>query len=151
MRAGDTVKHGPTGETWTVAYADHDTGHMSWQGWPEGKAKISDCTVTKACTGEEHIAVLLAWSTSKRKDDLRRRNCERQLRELEEIAGEPFSLRDPVWLAGELERSARTCDRLREQMCNMEKQIKRVLHERHLMNNAHYKMTFQKPAHSLKE
>lgn len=24
MRCGDTVKHGPTGETWTVAYADGD-------------------------------------------------------------------------------------------------------------------------------
>ena len=32
---GDTVKHGPTGETWVVAYVQGD--RLAWCGWPEGE------------------------------------------------------------------------------------------------------------------
>ena len=54
FRAGDHILHGPTGETWVVAYADPDTGYMSWCGWPSGEAKISDCMLVKAATDAEH-------------------------------------------------------------------------------------------------
>lgn len=52
MRAGDKVHHTPTGEDWIVAYVDGE--HMAWCGWPEGEAKVADCTVTEACTDAEH-------------------------------------------------------------------------------------------------
>ncbi len=40
IRCGDTVRHEPSGESWLVAYADYDTGEMSWCGFPEGTARI---------------------------------------------------------------------------------------------------------------
>lgn len=54
FRTGDSVHHGPTGETWVVAYADPSTGFMSWLGYPEGRAAIADCTLTKRATDEDH-------------------------------------------------------------------------------------------------
>ena len=66
MRAGDRVKHGPTGETWIVAYVDGD--YMAWCGWPEGEAKVSDCTLTETCSDDEHRKRLeeIAKSSGKR-------------------------------------------------------------------------------------
>lgn len=52
MRCGDKVKHGPTGETWVVAYVDGE--YLAWCGWPEGEARVSDCTLVEACSDEEH-------------------------------------------------------------------------------------------------
>lgn len=47
---GDTVKHGPTGETWVVAYVQGD--RLAWCGWPPGEAQLSDCLlVQKAAPG----------------------------------------------------------------------------------------------------
>lgn len=60
MRAGDTVKHGPTGETWVVAYVRGE--HMAWSGWPEGEARTEDCEVVEACDDEEHEAALRLWA-----------------------------------------------------------------------------------------
>lgn len=54
FRTGDSVLHGPTGETWVVAWADPATGYMSWLGWPEGEAKISDCTLDEAAIDADH-------------------------------------------------------------------------------------------------
>lgn len=54
IRTGDAVKHGPTGETWTVAWADYDRGEVAWVGWPDGYAKLSDVTLTERCTDEKH-------------------------------------------------------------------------------------------------
>ena len=56
MRTGDTVKHVPTGETWTVAFVEGDS--LAWCGWPAGLAKISDCVLVKACGDEESVALL---------------------------------------------------------------------------------------------
>ncbi len=52
MRLGDTVKHGPSGETWIVAYADEK--EVMPIGWPETIAQRSDCTLIKACDDVEH-------------------------------------------------------------------------------------------------
>jgi len=52
MRTGDTVKHIPTGELWTVAWADER--ELMPCGWPEGFAKVSDCELVEACSDEEH-------------------------------------------------------------------------------------------------
>lgn len=66
MRAGDHVLHGPSGETWVVAYVDGD--YIAWCGWPAGEAKVSDCTLVKPCSDEEHLELLhkLAKSDGKR-------------------------------------------------------------------------------------
>jgi hypothetical protein len=66
MRCGDHVRHAPTGETWVVAYVDGE--HLAWCGWPEGEAKVSDCTLIKRCSDEEHVTLLreVARSDGKR-------------------------------------------------------------------------------------
>lgn len=58
IRCGDSVKHGPTGETWLVAYVDGD--YLAWCGWPEGEAKLADCELVRSCTDEEHRKLLIA-------------------------------------------------------------------------------------------
>ncbi|WP_066918425.1 dATP/dGTP pyrophosphohydrolase domain-containing protein [Methylobacterium sp. CCH5-D2] len=54
FRAGDHVLHSPSGETWVVAWADPVTGDLGWCGWPDGVARISDCTLVKAASDAEH-------------------------------------------------------------------------------------------------
>lgn len=58
FRAGDLVRHKPSGETWTVAYADPVRGDLAWCGWPDGAARISDCELIQAATDEQHRDVL---------------------------------------------------------------------------------------------
>lgn len=53
----DHVLHGPSGETWVVAYVEGDS--LAWCGWPEGKAKLTDCTLTKKATPEQRDKLLL--------------------------------------------------------------------------------------------
>lgn len=72
MRTGDHVLHAPTGETWVVAGVWPDEDRMSWCGWPEGFAKISDCTVIKEATNEEHRDMLQALAEIKGNDHRRR-------------------------------------------------------------------------------
>lgn len=57
---GDTVKHGPTGETWVVAYVEGDK--LAWVGWPQGEANLSDCTLTEKATPESRISLLRAMA-----------------------------------------------------------------------------------------
>ena len=59
---GDTVKHGPTGETWLVAYVQGD--HLAWCGWPEGEAQLSDCTLVKKASPEEREKLLRQMADS---------------------------------------------------------------------------------------
>lgn len=47
---GDTVKHGPTGEIWVVAYVDGD--RLAWCGWPPGEARVEHCTLVEKATAE---------------------------------------------------------------------------------------------------
>jgi hypothetical protein len=56
MKAGDVIKHIPTGETWTVA-ATNGT-HIICCGWPETMAPITDCVLANACDRDHHIQVL---------------------------------------------------------------------------------------------
>lgn len=82
MRAGDVVKHGPTGETWVLAYADHERGEVSACGWPESIARIGDCELITAASDAEHEAMLHAWAT-KNDRDYRVTVCLRQFAALE--------------------------------------------------------------------
>lgn len=68
MRSGDTVKHLPTGETWTVAYVKGP--YLAWFGWPEGEARVSDCELIEACSDAEHRKALEEWGGKPhRRDD----------------------------------------------------------------------------------
>lgn len=58
MKAGDIIKHNPTGETWTVAAVCNRTKMLLCCGWPESMAPWSDCTLTKECDDTEHRKML---------------------------------------------------------------------------------------------
>jgi hypothetical protein len=53
---GDSVKHGPTGETWVVAYVDGD--RLAWCGWPKGEAALADCTLVEKASPEARDKLL---------------------------------------------------------------------------------------------
>lgn len=78
---GDHVKHGPTGETWVVAFVEG--GRLAWCGWPEGLADLADCTlVQKAAPGEREA--LLRSMAEIGGDDARGRYARRVLAKDEE-------------------------------------------------------------------
>jgi hypothetical protein len=60
---GDTVLHHPTGEGWLVACVID--GHLSWCGYPEGTARLADCSLIKKATAskkDELLSELAAMS-----------------------------------------------------------------------------------------
>lgn len=66
---GDIVKHGPTGETWTVAYVRRD--YLARCGWPPGEAPLRDCTLIKKATPEERVQLLRECAAIKEADSRR--------------------------------------------------------------------------------
>jgi hypothetical protein len=52
IEIGDVVEHGPSGEEWTVCYADYKTGKLAWFGWPDGLADIANCTLIRKSSPE---------------------------------------------------------------------------------------------------
>lgn len=79
---GDTVKHGPTGETWVVAYVQGD--RLAWCGWPEGEARLADCTLVEHATTVKRDC-LLREMAAMRGDDARQRYAARRLKEEEKV------------------------------------------------------------------
>lgn len=71
IRCGDHVKHGPSGETWVVAYVNGE--HLAWCGYPEGEAKLADCTLVKTASDYDHFELTIALADSKH--DLRGRRA----------------------------------------------------------------------------
>lgn len=69
---GDVVLHGPTQESWTVAFVKDD--RLSWCGWPEGTALLSDCTLVEKATPEVRRGLLLRLA-SVRGDNSRKRHA----------------------------------------------------------------------------
>jgi hypothetical protein len=59
---GDSVKHGPTGETWLVAYVRGD--RLAWCGWPEGEASLEHCTLVSKATPEQRNKLLREMAES---------------------------------------------------------------------------------------
>lgn len=53
---GDTVFHRPTAERWLVACVDGEELH--WCGWPEGRAKLSDCKLVRKASPEQRVDML---------------------------------------------------------------------------------------------
>lgn len=70
-RCGDHVLHGPTGETWVVAWAEGE--HLAWAGWPNGTALITDCTIVKRTTDAEHRRAVEDWEHCANDDGRRER------------------------------------------------------------------------------
>ena len=77
---GDTVRHRPTGEIWVVACVQSD--RLSWMGWPEGMAALSDCDLVKKATPERRLCWLREMARS-RGNDHRVRYARRILSEME--------------------------------------------------------------------
>ncbi len=65
--AGDTVKHVPTGETWTLA-CDQCGSHVAWLGWPEGMALAEDCKLERRATPERREHILRSWASKEGND-----------------------------------------------------------------------------------
>lgn len=54
LRAGDHVRHIPSGRAWVVVWANYETGYLVPAGWPPGQAKIADCEVLRVASDAEH-------------------------------------------------------------------------------------------------
>ncbi|MDX6480314.1 MAG: hypothetical protein QOG85_824 [Gaiellaceae bacterium] len=78
MRTGDSAFHAPTGETWLVAFVDEGRDELVPCGWPLTFAKLSDCTLVKACTDEESAKVLRQLRDMHDQSDPRSRWAQRQ-------------------------------------------------------------------------
>lgn len=86
FRAGDSVFHAPTGETWTLA-CDEENGEVVACGWPETLAYAKDCTLRKCATDAERLDLLHRAAASRGDDGcstLRSRRASRQLASLME-------------------------------------------------------------------
>lgn len=57
FRAGDTVKHQPSGEVWMLA-CDQSHGDVLPAGWPETLAKATDCELVESATDDERLEML---------------------------------------------------------------------------------------------
>ncbi len=58
MKAGDTIKHIQTGETWLVAAVCNQTKMLLCCGWPESMAPWSDCELVKECWQDDSVELL---------------------------------------------------------------------------------------------
>lgn len=74
---GDVVRHVPTGEKWVVAFVKD--GDLSWCGWPEGWAKLSDCILIKKATAEERLKLLKEMANMQGDQDHRARYARAEL------------------------------------------------------------------------
>lgn len=70
-RCGDVVRHIPSGEEWTVAYADEMV--LAPAGWPDSRVQTAQCEIIRRCTDDEHQQAVRDWSL-KSSTDSRRAN-----------------------------------------------------------------------------
>ena len=68
---GDIVFHRPTAETWIVACVQGN--NLSYCGWPEGMADLSDCELKEKTTPEKRDQLLkeLAGKSGEKENDHR--------------------------------------------------------------------------------
>lgn len=78
---GDYVRHCPSDESWVVAYVQGD--RVAWCGWPQGEAKLSDCTLLEKATPERRL-LRLAEITKMPGDDPRKRYAVARLRQMKD-------------------------------------------------------------------
>jgi hypothetical protein len=86
---GDHVHHGPSNENWVVACVEGDK--LSWCGWPEGWAELSDCILVKKATAEERDKLLREMADMRTERDHRCRYARRILGLMEPVTAEPRS------------------------------------------------------------
>lgn len=86
IKTGDTVIHRPTGETWVVAVVREDEDRLSWCGWPEGMANLSDCDLVESCSDEYRLALLKDMAAMRSHNDHRFRYATAELARLERVA-----------------------------------------------------------------
>lgn len=85
FRAGDRVKHAPSGETWRLA-CDQVENEVMPAGWPETVAKATHCRLTQRASDAERLEMLsecARWSTG-REDSQRQRRAKAQLEAMTE-------------------------------------------------------------------
>ena len=88
MKAGDTVKHIPSGETWVLAVGPFDMiGGLFIMacGWPEEMVPFSRVELVKSCSDSECEEMLYKWSEMRRENgriDWRTLEARNQLHEL---------------------------------------------------------------------
>lgn len=82
FRTGDIVHHRPTGEDWTVAAVWEGSGDLAWCGWPDGRARISDCDLIRTCTDDRHWQ--LVEEIAQANSGSRTRYCQRLLEQRKE-------------------------------------------------------------------
>jgi len=78
MKAGDDVKHIPTGEEWVLAGVDTKRGEVYPAGWPESIADIKDCELILSCSDKESLETL-RQCLSLRPSDVRHINAVREM------------------------------------------------------------------------
>lgn len=64
FRAGDVVKHRPSGEEWVLACDEESTGYVWPAGWPESLAKASECELIEPASNAERDDMLARVSES---------------------------------------------------------------------------------------
>lgn len=60
-RTGDSVYHLPSKERWRVAWANPRMDQIGPEGWPETIAKLSDCSLLRRASDEEHARAVREW------------------------------------------------------------------------------------------
>lgn len=90
FRAGDRVRHKPSGETWVVAHVDYGYGDLYWVGWPDGRARVDQCDLVAAASDTEHLDVLCRVARIRGVGTTRVRGCRRALIDWA-LAGKPVT------------------------------------------------------------
>lgn len=95
FRAGDTVRHRPSGEEWLVACVcpppSFSTGGDFYAcGWPATCARSEDCDVLERCSDEEHEDLLRRVSNGRNDDSSRHYWASENLRAIENARRDPF-------------------------------------------------------------
>lgn len=65
IKAGDSVLHKPSEETWVVAAISPDGKEFAACGWPETIAQLSDCELKRKASPEEQRKTLLSAAEAK--------------------------------------------------------------------------------------
>lgn len=108
MRAGDVVKHQPTGETWVLACAERDEVYPC--GWPETIAKEKDCILVEAGSEKDYREMLESWSDKSSYDsseggaNIRVLICRNQLQKLNQLEETKAGL--DAWMANAKEKNS---------------------------------------------
>lgn len=120
FRAGDVVRHKPSGEEWVVAAISPRGPWLYPAGWPESRASIQECEMVKPATDAENVRMLLKAASSP-SDTSRRGAAFSNLVDLHDAS----ALR--VWrqLARDYYRAQSELEKIRQALVQEEEKIRR--------------------------